>query len=57
MISEKGKMICPVLVGSSYKNIGVQPLMDSIVSYLPSPSDRGPVKSYNLSNSSFNTNA
>jgi len=29
-----------VLCGSSYKNIGVQPLMDSIVSYLPSPKDR-----------------
>ncbi|XP_068619121.1 ribosome-releasing factor 2, mitochondrial [Battus philenor] len=27
----------PVLCGSSYKNIGVQTLMDSIVSYLPSP--------------------
>ncbi|XP_073950111.1 ribosome-releasing factor 2, mitochondrial-like isoform X2 [Choristoneura fumiferana] len=27
----------PVLCGSSYKNIGVQTLMDGIVSYLPSP--------------------
>ncbi|XP_013135798.1 PREDICTED: ribosome-releasing factor 2, mitochondrial [Papilio polytes] len=27
----------PLLCGSSYKNIGVQTLMDSIVSYLPSP--------------------
>lgn len=27
----------PVLCGSSYKNIGVQTLMDSVVSYLPSP--------------------
>ncbi|KPI92112.1 Ribosome-releasing factor 2, mitochondrial [Papilio xuthus] len=27
----------PILCGSSYKNIGVQTLMDSIVSYLPSP--------------------
>ncbi|CAH2094893.1 unnamed protein product [Euphydryas editha] len=29
----------PVLCGSSYKNIGVQTLMDSVVSYLPSPFD------------------
>ena len=26
-----------VFIGSSYKNIGVQPLMDSIIKYLPSP--------------------
>lgn len=26
--------------GSSYKNIGVQTLMDGIVDYLPSPNDR-----------------
>lgn len=30
----------PVLVGSSFKYIGVQQLMDSIVKYLPSPVDR-----------------
>ncbi|XP_074103554.1 mitochondrial ribosome recycling factor 2 [Cotesia typhae] len=27
----------PVLLGSSYKNIGVQPLMDAVIFYLPSP--------------------
>ncbi|CAL7949800.1 unnamed protein product [Xylocopa violacea] len=35
-ISRKG---VPVLLGSSYKNIGVQPLMDSILLYLPSPNE------------------
>jgi elongation factor G len=31
--------ITPVLIGSSYRNIAVQPLMDSIIKYLPHPSD------------------
>ncbi|XP_077297788.1 mitochondrial ribosome recycling factor 2 isoform X2 [Arctopsyche grandis] len=30
----------PVICGSSYKNVGVQTLMDSIVDFLPSPSER-----------------
>jgi len=36
--------ITPVLCGSSYKNKGVQPLIDAIVDYLPSPLDIPPVK-------------
>lgn len=32
--------LCPVLLGSSFKFIGVQQLMDSILTYLPSPVDR-----------------
>ena len=30
---------CPVLCGSSFKNKGVQPLLDAIINYLPSPID------------------
>ncbi|KAF5293265.1 hypothetical protein FQR65_LT11005 [Abscondita terminalis] len=32
--------VVPVLCGSSYKNVGVQPLMDSIILYLSSPHER-----------------
>lgn len=31
--------LTPVLCGAALKNIGVQPLLDAIVSYLPSPTD------------------
>ncbi len=35
--------IFPVLCGSSFKNKGVQPLLDAVIEYLPSPLDVGPV--------------
>jgi len=36
--------IVPVLCGSAFRNKGVQPMLDSVVDYLPSPLDIPPVK-------------
>ncbi|XP_055851290.1 ribosome-releasing factor 2, mitochondrial [Episyrphus balteatus] len=30
----------PVLLGSAYKNVGIQPLMDSVIRFLPAPHER-----------------
>jgi elongation factor G len=40
----------PVLCGSSYRNKGVQPLLDAVVRYLPSPLDIPPMKGTNPRN-------
>jgi elongation factor G len=38
----------PVLCGASFKNIGVQPLLDAVVAFLPSPLDLPAVKGHDV---------
>jgi elongation factor G len=38
----------PVLCGAAFRNKGIQPLLDAIVDYLPSPLDLPPVKGVDL---------
>jgi len=44
------KKLVPVLCGSAFKNKGVQPLLDAVIDYLPSPLDVPPVKGINPKN-------
>src|SRR5438309_2873679 len=45
--------ITPGLCGAAFKNKGVQPLLDAVVDYLPSPVDIRPVKGINPDDESF----
>src|SRR6186713_2885317 len=47
----------PVLCGSAFKNKGVQPLLDAVVDYLPSPLDIPPVAGLKLDGSTTETRA
>ena len=40
--------IVPVICGSSYKNKGVQQMLDAVVDYIPSPLDIPPIKGVTL---------
>lgn len=41
----------PVFCGSAFKNKGIQPLLDAVTFYLPSPVDRGELKGHNVKDS------
>jgi elongation factor G len=45
-----GQKIFPVICGSSFKNKGVQNMLDAVVAYLPSPLDVPPVQGINPDN-------
>ena len=45
-----GMGMTPVLCGSSYRNKGVQSLLDAVVDYLPSPLDVGQIEGINPAN-------
>ena len=38
----------PILCGSAFKNKGVQPMLDAVVDFLPSPLDIPPAKGSNM---------
>jgi elongation factor G len=41
------RLIVPVLCGSALDHVGIQPLLDAVTYYLPSPSDKPPVEGVN----------
>ncbi len=43
-----GLKINPVLCGTAFKNKGIQPLLDAIVRWMPSPLDRGVIKGISI---------
>ena len=43
-----GNLIQPVICGTAFKNKGVQPLLDNILAWMPSPIDRGAVSGVTL---------
>ncbi|MDR0409789.1 MAG: elongation factor G [Spirochaetaceae bacterium] len=40
--------LLPVLAGASRRNLGVQPLIDAVIDYLPAPDETAPALAYNV---------
>ncbi len=47
------QLFVPVLCGSAFKNKGVQPLLDAIIAYLPSPADLPPTTGFKPGDEDF----
>jgi elongation factor G len=45
-------LFTPVLCGAAYKNIGIQPLLDAVAAYMPSPLNKGAVTGTDLQDDS-----
>ena len=44
--------LVPVVAGAAFKNKGIQPLLDAVIDYLPSPVDVKPVEGVDLGGTS-----
>ena len=51
-INTLNRNLVPVFVGASLKNIGVQPLLDGVLDFLPSPTEGAPIVGHKLKDNS-----
>jgi len=49
----KANSLVPVYCGSSFRNKGIQPILDGVIDYLPSPLDLPPVKAFDARTKEF----